>query len=429
MLSAFLLAKSYSGPIEAFRKAAASFTSGKFDKKVKYKRRDEFTDTFALINKSIEEASVTRDSYKKIEKRITTLLQAVHESIILIEPSGNISSYNLATVKLLKCPPDTDFRKYFNKIKSNSLELRRIIKHALDGKEDHDGQQIALFTSDEDHLLLRVSTQVFREGEQISGVLLNFKDMHVLNELEHNLQRSMKFGLIAALASSINHEIRTPLSSLAMHTKIIRGRLEKLKLKANDGAFKSLGILKNELERIQRILDQFFDLARSRQSNLVRLNINGVVNDVLVLVQQQAIERNITIKPELKETIEFIYGDPDQLKQVILNIVLNGFQAIGRDGTLHIRTRQSDSRIFVEIQDTGKGMPPEVQEHLFELYYSTKPDGGGIGLVVCKNIMEAHEGRISFTTTEGKGTVFILDFPNEELTKTRRKLVNTTHSS
>ena len=133
-------------------------------------------------------------------------------------------------------------------------------------------------------------------------------------------------------------------------------------------------------------------------------------------MQQQAIERNIQIESELDDSLDYIYGDADQLKQVILNIVLNGFQAIDHSGTVFIRTRSKQRRIFVEIHDTGKGMPPDVQKRIFDLYFSTKEDGGGIGLPVSKNIMQAHDGRISFESVVGKGTVFTLDFLRKEKT-------------
>jgi len=141
-----------------------------------------------------------------------------------------------------------------------------------------------------------------------------------------------------------------------------------------------------------------------------------VVSDVLLLVQQQAIERNIQLKAELDDTIDFIYGDPDQLKQVILNIVLNAFQAIDKKGSVTIRTRAEHKRIFVDVSDTGKGMSPEEQQRLFDLYYSTKEGGAGIGLAISKNIMQMHDGRISFKSAIGKGTIFTLDFPRKDQT-------------
>jgi signal transduction histidine kinase len=417
LFSFYLLSRTYTKPIESFKKVAKQLSKGNFEKQIKYSRKDEFTDTFTQINKSIEEVNILKESYKNFQKRIAALLQVVDESIILLDSEENISSFNVAAANLLECPLNMDFSEYFNKVKLENRQLREHIKSALMGEEIDSAVEMTIWLPNEGNLLIRLSTQVFREGERVSGVLLDFKDIYLLNELEHNLLRSMKFGVIANLASSISHEIRNPLSSLAMHTEVLFGRLKKFAIKDNDPAYKSLNVLQNELSRIHRIISQFLNLARSRETTLTQLRINALIQDVLTLVQQQAIERNITIETILDDSVDFIYGDADQIKQVILNVVLNAFQAIEKDGTVSIKSYQSNTRIRVEIQDTGKGMSQEVSEHVFDLYYTTKKDSGGIGLAVSKNIMQAHEGFISFESMINKGTTFFLDFPQKDSTK------------
>ena len=101
---------------------------------------------------------------------------------------------------------------------------------------------------------------------------------------------------------------------------------------------------------------------------------------------------------------------------MFLNILLNAFQAIEQNGIVRVTTRQEDRRIIAELEDNGAGMSEEVQQHIFDLYFTTKQDGGGIGLAVSRNILKVHEGRISFTSTPGRGTKFTLDFPRKEKT-------------
>lgn len=422
LVSVYFLSKSYRKPLDFVKKLGKQLSSGNYDINVSYPRDDEFTQATQEIKKTIKKAHVLQESYKKIEKRISALLQAVDESTVLIDAEENITTYNNAAVTLLECPEDQDFPAYFRKLKTDNRELRKIISQALLGNDVPPGLELSVFLPNGKDLLLRITTQILFEEKRINGVLLTFKDIYLLNELEHNLQRSMKFGVIANLASSISHEIRNPLSSVAMHAEGLKGRLKKSSLKPNDPAYHSLDILQKEVNRLHRIIDQFLNLARSRETILVQLRINALINDVIVLVQQQAVERNITIEKELDDTIDFIYGDADQIKQVILNIVLNAFQAIENDGRVTFRSRASNERILVEIHDNGKGISPEARGHLFELYYTTKEDGSGIGLAISRNIMQAHDGRITFESAEGKGTVFILDFPRKDLTITPTQL-------
>ena len=205
---------------------------------------------------------------------------------------------------------------------------------------------------------------------------------------------------------------------MAIHAEILKVRFEDIEIENKDVVEKSLDVVQNEVKRLNRIISQFFNLARVKKTDLNLIKINKIVEDVLTLVSQQAIERNISIKTKLNENVESVYGDPDQLKQVILNIILNAFQAIRHDGETHIRTLQKSSSVIIEIEDNGSGMIPEVKERIFELYFTTKHDGGGIGMAICKNIIEAHEGQIRFESEVGKGTKFIIELPHPDQTKT-----------
>ncbi len=417
----YFVSRTYTKPLESIKKMASKLNDGDFSYRINYTGNDEFTDTFMSLNRSIEKVNILSESYKKAEKRISALLKFADESIILLDQEGQISSYNDAAVKLFRCDYTDDFTDYFSHIKSQNKELQTVIANAFRGGALETNREMAVWLPDGRSLLTRVSTQVLREESRVNGVLLSFKDLQLLNELQHNLQRSMKFGVIANLASSISHEIKNPLSSLAIHAEVLNVRIKKMQITEDATVTRSLDVLQNEVKRLNRIISQFFNLARIKKTDLNLINLNSILKDVLFLVQQQAIERNIRIESQLDDTIDFIYGDPDQLKQVILNIVLNGFQAIDQNGIVLIKTRSSNDRIFAEIQDDGKGMSAEVQQRLFELYFTTKSDGGGIGLAVSKNIMEAHEGRLTFESVEGKGTKFILDFPRKDKTTQIRR--------
>ena len=114
--------------------------------------------------------------------------------------------------------------------------------------------------------------------------------------------------------------------------------------------------------------------------------------------------------------LDTIYGEESQLKQVLLNLILNAFAVMHDGGELVIRTISKNHKFFIEIIDNGQGIPKEIQSKIFDLYFTTKKDGSGIGLSICKNIMEAHEGKLYFKSKVGKGTTFIMEFPAKEKT-------------
>jgi len=417
VFSFYSLSQGYRRPLESVKHLADQLDKGDYSYRINYSRKDEFTDAFKSLNKTIEKVGLLDESYKKAEKQINRLLTAVDESIVILNQRKEIISYNDAAVRIFSCPAELPFFKCFKEIFAETLELKEMINQALKDKKNRKlSKEIVVWLPDGQDLLLGVTVQVFREGRSNDSILLTFKDLHRLDELQVNLQRSMKFGVIANLASSISHEIKNPLSAMAIHTEILNNRLPRLNLDDEGKISKSLTVLQNEVKRLNRIINQFFNLAQLRKSDLQIIKVNPIIKDVLMLVQQQAIERNILIEPRLDDNIDFIYGEADQLKQIFLNIVINAFHAIERNGTVRILSRMFNKRVLVEITDNGKGMSPEVQQQIFSLYYTTKKDGAGIGLAVCKNIMEAHEGSISFESEEGKGTKFRLDFPVKDQT-------------
>ncbi len=418
----FFISRAYTKPLESIEEMAANINAGDFSYRINYERKDEFTDTFSRIDKSLEKMSVLKEGYKKAEKRMNVLMQAIEESIIMFDAEGRITSYNESAVELFRCPVEMLFESHFKQIENMNRELKSLLEQARKNGRDVNAHEMTLWLPGGLDVLARVSTHVFREDGEISAILLSIKDQKLLNELQRNLQRSMKFGVIANLASSISHEIKNPLSSMAIHAEILNVRLQDMQLENKESIQKSLDVLQNEVKRLNRIINQFFNLARSKKADLIPISINAVIRDVVTLVQQQAIERNIRVESILDDNIDKVYGDADQLKQVFLNIILNGFQAIEHDGRVAVRTGSRGGRVHIEIEDDGSGMTPDVQQRIFELYFTTKHDGGGIGMAVCKNIIEAHDGTINFNSAPQQGTTFVIELPNQDQTRSVMQL-------
>ena len=426
----YLLSREYARPLKLLEDMARKIKEGDYKKAVDYQVPYEYTDAFKVINETIKKVGVLSEGYKKAEKRMTNMLQVIDESIVILDSKGKVSGYNTAAEKLLRCPSDQKFAQYFDQIKAGSRDLSDAISMAAREGRLVENKEIVIWLPDGQDLSIRISCQVSREDNKISGILLAMKNMYLLRELEFNLQRSMQFGVIANLTSSIGHEMKNPLGALAMHAESLNSNVNKSNLATDPKIKKSITVLQNEVQRLNRIITQFLNLTKAKPVNLALININRVVEDTLLLIQQQAIERNIQLSTNLQENIDLIYGDADQIKQVLLNLVLNAFQAIDKNGNVSIRTRSIEKRILLDISDDGKGMTPEEQKRVFELYYTTKEDGAGIGLTTCKNIMQLHDGRITFESVQGKGTMFTLDFPRkDQTTQTTIPLLRTRSST
>jgi len=402
----------------SFNNAIAKLAEEDYTYRVKYKKKDEFTDTFTKLNRTIEKVGYLKEDYKRAEKRIVSLLRAVNDSILVVDTKKNVTSFNDATYKFFKSSKDA-FSNWFVKILATNRELNNHLSLVLKGGGRIQEKELTVFLPDDTEILAKMSIQALQDEDIIQGAVITFKDLHLINELENNLLRSMKFGVIANLASSISHEIKNPLSAMALHAEILEGQIKKMEIKQKTKVLKSIETLQSESRRLNRIIQQFLTLARPSKLELNLIKLNKIVEDVLELVHQQAQERGVLIVSELDPSIGAIYGDEDQLKQVFLNLILNAFAATDAGGRVEISTNSELDRVVVQIKDTGRGIPENIRNKIFDLYFTTKTDGGGVGLAVCQNIIKAHDGRIEFESAEREGTKFTILLPIKDPTTIR----------
>lgn len=414
----FRFNKNYSQPLQELDQAISRMDANDFDYRVKYKKKDEFTDTFVKLNRTIEKVSYLKEDYKKAEKRIISLLKAVNESILVLDIKNKVTSFNDATFKLFKSTRK-DFPDKFAKILAHNRELHDQISNVMQSERQVREKEGTIFLPDDTQLMVKLNIQPLKEEDLIQGAVVTFKDLHLIKELENNLLRSMKYGVITNLASSISHEIKNPLSAMGLHAEILEGRLKKMEFDQKAQVLQSVETLQSESNRLNRIIEQFLNLARPSKLSLNLISINKVIEEILELVQQQAQELAIIVKPDLGFPMGVLYGDEDQIRQVLLNIILNAFAAMPHGGKISIRTRTEGEKVFIDISDTGVGIPREIGDKIFDLYFTTKKDGGGIGLSVCKNIIIAHDGLIDFETEEGRGTTFRIQLPVKDPTTIR----------
>ncbi|MCK4754077.1 MAG: hypothetical protein KAS58_02515 [Calditrichia bacterium] len=413
-----ILDRMYKKPLKQFNNAISKLAEEDYTYRVKYKKKDEFTDTFTKLNRTIEKIGYLKEDYKKAEKRIVSLLRAVNDSILVVDTKKNVTSFNDATYKFFKSSKET-FSNWFVKILASNRELNNLLSNVLKGEGRVREKEITVFLPDDTEILVKMSIQALQEEEMIQGAVLTFKDLHLINELENNLLRSMKFGVITNLASSISHEIKNPLSAMALHAEILEGQFKKMEIKQKTKVLKSIETLQSESRRLNRIIQQFLALARPSKLELNLIKLNKIVEDVLELVHQQAQEIGVIIASDLDPSIGVIYGDEDQLKQVFLNLILNAFAATDAGGRVEVSTRSEHEKIIIQVKDTGRGIPEGVRNNIFDLYFTTKKDGGGIGLSVCQNIIKVHDGRIDFESVEGEGTIFTIILPIKDPTTIR----------
>ncbi|MFQ5688450.1 MAG: PAS domain-containing sensor histidine kinase, partial [Candidatus Scalindua sp.] len=170
-----------------------------------------------------------------------------------------------------------------------------------------------------------------------------------------------------------------------------------------------------EVNRLDTVVAEFLDFAKPKPPELKPSKINDIILSVLKLTEHQIARSRINLKIHLEDSLPSVYVDPEQMKQVFLNLIINAVQAMPDGGSLEVKSHRNGSEIVCELSDTGTGISKEQQENLFTPFYTSKSNGTGLGLAIVYRILEGHKGEIKFTTQENKGTCFTISLPIENV--------------
>jgi signal transduction histidine kinase len=229
--------------------------------------------------------------------------------------------------------------------------------------------------------------------------------------------------VLSKLTGQLAHEIKNPLSTIKVNLKLISEELNELNsfesISGSQGstgqkltrALRKIAVIQKETDRLEQILDSFLRYLDRDELRLASVDINELISDMIDFFTPQAYSSSVTIRQSLYDKSLICRLDSDMLKQVILNLFINAQQAMTKGGDLMVRTSQQGNDAVIQISDTGDGITSEELPHIFDAYYSSRPQGMGLGLPTAKKIVESHGGKIEVDSVPGKGTSFSIKLP------------------
>ena len=221
--------------------------------------------------------------------------------------------------------------------------------------------------------------------------------------LEERIRRIEKLGVLGELSVGVAHEIRNPLTIIKMLVHGLRAEYEENQ---------DMGIIASEIDRMNGIVTRFLNYARPAESVSEEVDLNVLLDGTVQLVGHRIRRQQIEVERRYEE-LPTVQADPDQIEQVLLNLLLNALDAMPEGGMLSFTTRAVDGYVEARIRDTGPGIPEEIRDHLFQPFITTKSDGLGLGLSIVRRIVDEHHGDVRVEADDGTGTEFILTLPIE----------------
>jgi len=259
---------------------------------------------------------------------------------------------------------------------------------------------------------VQVSLDFIQEKTTQIGALLIIRDTETVRRLEDEIEMSRRLSASGRLTRGVAHEVKNPINAIVLHLHLLQSKLQQM----DPGTRRHVDIIGSEIHRLDRVVQILVDFTRPRDLKLEEVDLRRLLEEVGSLAAPEADQHAVAIVRNLPDSPLPVKADLDFMKQAFLNVVINGVQAMSAGGQLTMSARREEGMVVVEIQDTGDGIPREAQEKIFELYFTTKKGGSGIGLAQTYQVMQWHYGSVDFETAEGKGTKFRLCLPLTEST-------------
>jgi PAS domain S-box-containing protein len=359
---------------------------------------------------------------KRMEEELIRLSNAVKtstDSIVISDLEGKMIDVNEATLRMYGTDDKRDLTG------KNSLELiapeerekaleamREVLeKGYVKGKEYH------IITKDGSQILVEMNSATMKDmdGKPIGFVgisrdITERKRMEQkLKEMQAELIRSEKLAAIGQLAGGVGHELRNPLGAIKNAAYYVKGKVAKSELAHQEPrVIEFLNIMDDEINASNQIINDLLGFSRVGKPSVLPAQIKNVIEDAL---SHTTIPDNIKLIKKLGAGLPQIEIDASQIQQVLVNMIANAVQAMADGGKLTVAAREKESCLEVEIADTGCGIPEEAAGQIFDPLFTTKAKGIGLGLAVCKTIIDRHEGKIAVKSQAGKGTTFTISLP------------------
>ena len=250
---------------------------------------------------------------------------------------------------------------------------------------------------------------VQEKGTQIVALLI-MRDAESVRRIGDEIEMSRRLSASGRVTGGVAHEVKNPINAIVLHLQLLQNKLAQL----DPDTRRHMDIIDREIHRLDRVVQTLVDFNRPVELRLTEFDLRRLVEDVALLASPEAARQGVKVETQLVPAPLPVRADADLIKQALLNVVLNGVQAMSNGGVLLIVARQHEMAATIEVHDQGGGIPPDVRDKIFNLYFTTKKTGSGIGLAMSYRVLQLHNGALDFVTEMGRGTTFRLLLPLAE---------------
>ena len=355
---------------------------------------------------------------------LETVFNAIQEGIIVTDSKGRITYLNDAACELFGLEAGDAIGKRLDE------RIRGLDWESLTQSGGPISRDMEIFYPENRFINFYIVPLVMEQREAVAGVRDSGRPgstipataedvghVMILRDITESRRRaqqtieSERLNALMLLAAGVAHEIGNPLNSLHIHLQLMERSVQELRDGAKAELQQSIDVARSEVNRLDSIVTQFLRAIRPSRPQLRPENVNAIVEEAVRFFAPEIQDRGIVVKQELRADLPLLQLDRDQMKQAFYNVIKNSLEAMKRHGTLRIHTDLDDTHVLIRFVDTGGGMSAENLSRVFEPYFTTKPAGTGLGLLIVRRIVREHGGELSIESEKGKGLTLTIRLP------------------
>ncbi|MEP6709484.1 MAG: ATP-binding protein, partial [Verrucomicrobiota bacterium] len=344
---------------------------------------------------------------------LETIFNAIQEGIIVTDATGRITYVNNAACELFGLDSENAIGKRLDE------RVRGLDWKALSQAEGAINRDMEIFYPANRFINFYIVPLMIEHRDAVPtdgatepvGHAMILRDITQSRKSRQQIIESERFNALTLLAAGVAHEIGNPLNSLHIHLQLMERKVRKLHGAEKSELQESIRVARSEISRLDSIVSQFLRAIRPSKPQLHPASVNSIVEEAVRFLAPEMEDRDIVVEQELRSDLPMLELDRDQMKQALYNVIKNSFEAMKHRGILHIRTDMDATHVTVSFADTGGGISAENLSRVFEPYFTTKPSGSGLGLLIVRRIVREHGGEMAIESSEGKGLTLTIRLP------------------
>jgi signal transduction histidine kinase len=442
VLVAMLLAQLLLRPIHVIRGGLTRLGRGELGVRLDLNRGDEFGELGTFFNAVSEQLSADRSQMAGQVANLESAVERLEDAVAIVSPHGEVMFANPAMRALL---PKVVVGASLDDLLAPDHPLRRLSEQTLLSRQSR-GPTPAAFPADargEAGERLMMSHAVIGKDGELVGIMLIARNLEYLSQVQSTIRYSRKLAALGRLSAGVAHEVKNPLNAMMIHLELLRQqfaaaaksargstsstRADNARPEPGDGralavtaappdvdaeeAIQHVDVIATEIRRLDEVVQGFLKFSRPEDLKLQPVHLKTLFDEVVPIVRPEAERARVALTVACDDAPD-VNGDPAMLRQAFLNLALNACQAMPNGGTLQIQCESARGhRVSIAVTDTGVGIAPEHLQRIFDLYFTTKAKGSGVGLSMVYRTVQMHDGEIEVQSTPGAGTTFRLLLP------------------